>query len=199
MSKFIIILWEVEVFLIEHFKWQSTFFFKWKYFGWALAIRKDWICLDQQRWSLQKADSERGGLLFREMSLGGGGGRKLTPILFLLVPEKNEQEIFYFYIIGIGRDVNYFWHPYILPLVAGRSPKQRYILIFTFLVPWTQSFIDTHNEEISTCINAYISPFLSLAGEIFVIDIIKADEVGKKKVDYFQTGSLFLDNGGHPV
>ena len=44
----------------------------------------------------------------------------------------------------------------------------------------------------------YLS-FFFFAGEIFVIDIMKADEVGKKKVDYFQTGSLFLDNGGHPV
>ena len=59
--------------------------------------------------------------------------------------------------------------------------------------------IDTHDEENSTCFNAYISQFIFLAGEIFVIDIMKADEVGRKKVDYFQTGSLFLDNGGHPV
>ena len=43
-----------------------------------------------------------------EGCVDGGGGRKKTPFLFLLVPEKNEQEIFYFYIIGIGRDVNYF-------------------------------------------------------------------------------------------
>ena len=45
----------------------------------------------------------------------------------------------------------------------------------------------------------HIYQFLFLAGEIFVIDIMKAGTMGKKKVDYFQTGSLFLDNGGHPV
>ena len=48
-----------------------------------------------------------------------------------------------------------------------------------FLVHLTHLFINTHNEEISTCI--YINQFLFLAGEIFLKDVMKADKVGEKE------------------